>query len=178
MRREPLSTRREVIALIAATPLLASAAHAAETVDPQRLFDDAMKNLQTPAYVFRQWHALGFYLELMHTFPPKKDGYKPDDLKSADFTYTLLTNEVTSRTPFDPSAAAKIQKELVAEYQKQQSALWQYLTDSGIMPKSNADIILETAIASMLLFYATVTKVTKAAEAKWCIFPFCLARPV
>jgi hypothetical protein len=70
-----------------------------------------------------------------------------------------------------------LEPDLVVEYQRRQKSLWDYFSQIGISPISPASLIIETAISSMMLFYAAATNPSKAAETKWCIFPFCLTRP-
>jgi hypothetical protein len=142
------------------------------------VFKDAVNRLLDPGYVRQQAAMLPFYIELLRSAPPRIGGYEPRDLDAALATYALLRLAInTTDARFDASAAVKLESDFLFEYGRRQATLWEYLAQVGIRSVSPAGRIIETALISMMLFYAAANRVVKVIEMKWCVFPFCMARP-
>ena len=167
-------TRREVLTLIAAIPILGTEA-AAQTTDVRTLFTVASDYLNVPSRVRIKYAELAYYIALLNRFPPKMgDGRISDAVR----TYQLLGDTIRQvEGKFDAAAASQIMESLVEAYAESQKLLWAYLKQVGIEANSSADALIQEALASMMLFYAAATKAIKAAELKYCIFPFCFGKP-
>ena len=138
------------------------------------LFGVAFDRLRNPDYVRAQYAALGYYVELLRTAPPQSLGLTPANVAAAITTYRQLGDSIRSTEgKFDADSAAVILAELKIEYEKRQTLLWDYLQKAGISIKSPANMVLETAISSMMLFDAAATRAKQFSQLRLCIFPFC-----
>jgi hypothetical protein len=174
---QAMSTRRDVITHLAAIPLVTAFVNSASAQDSSMvtaLFGVAFDRLRDPGYVRAQYAALGYYVELLRTAPPQSLGFAPVNVAAATTTYGQLGESIrSSEGKFDTEAAAVILPDLKKEYENRQKLLWDYLQKAGISIKSPADMVLESAIVSMLLFDAAATKAKQFAQLRLCIFPFC-----
>jgi hypothetical protein len=172
-----MSTRRDVITHLAAIPLFTAFAGSASAQDSSMvntLFGVAFDRLPNPGYVRAQYAALRYYVELLRTAPPQSLGFEPANVAAAIATYGQLGDSIrSSEAKFDADAASAIVPELKKEYENRQKQFWDYIEKAGIAIKSPADMVLQTAIVSMLLFDAGATKAKQFSQLRLCIFPFC-----
>jgi hypothetical protein len=170
-----MTTRRELVALLATAPLIATSAptRAQDQSMIEALFQESMQRLNNPSYVRVQRSVLTYYIELLRIEPPKALNFGAADLQAAIATAARINQEVDkAEAKFDVGAAMLIRSSLVAEYEKRQTILWDYLKQAGITIKSPADVVVERAIVSMLLFYAAATRISNVSQLRFCIFPF------
>jgi hypothetical protein len=173
-----MKTRRDFLALAAATPLMTSAAYGQNQQKVDDLFKQALAQLSNLEIVRTKYRTLSYYIELLQKVPPNAADFKPDHIPDAIKTYLMLGTLVGKYdAKFDQGIAEKSSAFLKPEYLKNRTPFRDYLKQVGIQPESPAEAVLEEAIVSMMLFFATVNKITELAQMKWCIFPFCFGRP-
>ncbi len=174
-----METRRDVLILAASIPLLTSEAHAADGEMVTRIFNIAVEAIKDPMRVRQNHQTLFYYLELLQRSPPKKS-LKDQDLRDAEKTYRMIGEQIArtngkAEIPIDPT----VLKALVEAYAKYQDQLWEYLKEVGIEIKTPADLLIEQAIVTTMVFYAAVTKFVGAVENMlYCFYPFCFKRPI
>ena len=172
-----METRREVLILAAGASLLTSDLPAADAM-VTRLFGLAVESIGNPTRVREKYAALTYYMELLRQYPPSKmpkDVYLPD----AEKTYAMIREQIakTNGKP-DGGVDPAVLNGLIETYEKSQHQLWEYLKEIGISPTLPADLLIEEAIATSLVFYVAATKFAGAvANLSWCIYPFCFKRP-
>jgi hypothetical protein len=174
-----METRRQVLTLVAVIPLFMRDVLAQDREMISALFRSATEYLNTPQRVRQKYQNLSYYLELLRRFPPRVSTFKPEEhLPDAVRSFTLIGEAIQRNAAnFDNQAAVSLLPRMIDAYAQFQPTLWEYLKQIGIEPKLPANVILEEAIASMLLFYGAANKVTDVFQMRICIFPFCFGRP-
>jgi len=168
-----MQTRREAVILMAATPLLSSAA-VAQSDRRDALFD--LHGLSVPSRVRQRYAILAYYIQLLNLQRPIRS--KSEDIDAAIKTYQLVGESIArSDARFEGEVPASFVQSLKQAFSNSEEELWAFLRQSGIDQRLLAASVIEDCLASNMLFYGAETRVKTVADMLWCCFPFCFRRP-
>ena len=82
-----------------------------------------------------------------------------------------------SQSKFDRDAASKIVTDLIETFAQREKQLQSYCEQVGLRVGSEAERLIEEALAAMMLYYSAAMKALTFKDTDFCIYPFCAHRP-
>src|ERR671937_2037984 len=145
-----VQTRREAVILMAAVPLLSSAAVAPPDRSRGTLFD--LHGLSVPSRVRQRYAILAYYIQLLNLQRP--DRRRSEDVDAAIKTYQLVGESIArSDARFEGEVPPSFVQSLRQAFSKSEEELWAFLRQVGIDQRLLAGSIIEECLASNMLFY-------------------------